>query len=131
MELISNPLNVPSIPITLHSNMRRKGVLGTSSAPHSKLRKRTFLTILWNCFEWDENFVGNILTQSFSHNLKSVDMSTEMAAESMEIVTMAIDKHQATKNYEVTRLEYSERLVIKNSLFYHFWLLLKKLPYLS
>ena len=28
-------------------------------------------------------------------------MSTEMAAESMEIVTMAIDKHQATKNYEV------------------------------
>ena len=46
-------------------------------------------------------------------------MSTEMAAESMEIVTMAIDKHQATKNYEVTRLEYSERLVIKNSLFYH------------
>ena len=28
-------------------------------------------------------------------------MSAEMAAESMEIVTMAIDKHQATKNYEV------------------------------
>jgi hypothetical protein len=28
-------------------------------------------------------------------------MSTEMAAESMEIITMAIDKHQATKNYEV------------------------------
>ena len=30
-------------------------------------------------------------------------MSTEMAAESMEIVTMAIDKHQATKNYEVSK----------------------------
>jgi hypothetical protein len=29
-------------------------------------------------------------------------MSAEMAAESMEIVTMAIDKHQATKNYEVS-----------------------------
>ena len=47
-------------------------------------------------------------------------MSTEMAAESMEIVTMAIDKHQATKNYEVTKLEYSERLISKNSLFHHY-----------
>ena len=29
-------------------------------------------------------------------------MSAEMAAESMEIVTMAVDKHQTTKNYEVS-----------------------------
>ena len=29
-------------------------------------------------------------------------MTTEMASECMEVVTMAIDKHQATKNYEVT-----------------------------
>jgi hypothetical protein len=29
-------------------------------------------------------------------------MSAEMAAESLEIVTMAVDKHQATKNYEVS-----------------------------
>ena len=28
-------------------------------------------------------------------------MSAEMAAESMEIITMAVDKHQTTKNYEV------------------------------
>ena len=27
-------------------------------------------------------------------------MSAEMAAESMEIITMAVDKHQTTKNYE-------------------------------
>jgi hypothetical protein len=29
-------------------------------------------------------------------------MSVEMAAESMEIITMSVDKHQATKNYEVS-----------------------------
>ena len=28
-------------------------------------------------------------------------MSSEMAAESMEVITMSVDKHQATKNYEV------------------------------
>jgi hypothetical protein len=28
-------------------------------------------------------------------------MSAEMAAESMEVITMAVDKHQQTKNYEV------------------------------
>jgi len=28
-------------------------------------------------------------------------MSTEMSMESMEIITMAIDKHATTKNYEV------------------------------
>ena len=28
-------------------------------------------------------------------------MTPEMASESMEVITMAIDKHQATKNYEV------------------------------
>eukprot|EP01036_Dinobryon_divergens_P026319 gene26319-34946_t len=31
---------------------------------------------------------------------KSIDMSSEMAAESMEVITMSVDKHQATKNYE-------------------------------
>lgn len=35
--------------------------------------------------------------------LQSVDMSAEMASESMEIITMAVDKHQTTKNYEVSR----------------------------
>ena len=28
-------------------------------------------------------------------------MSMEMSMESMEIITMAVDKHQSTKNYEV------------------------------
>ena len=28
-------------------------------------------------------------------------MSIEMAQEAMEIITMSVDKHQATKNYEV------------------------------
>jgi hypothetical protein len=28
-------------------------------------------------------------------------MSAEMANESMEIITMSVDKHQPTKNYEV------------------------------
>jgi Dynein light chain type 1 len=32
--------------------------------------------------------------------VQSIDMSAEMAAESMEIITMAVDKHQTTKNYE-------------------------------
>mmetsp|Transcript_18525 Transcript_18525/g.19296 ORF Transcript_18525/g.19296 Transcript_18525/m.19296 type:complete len:105 (+) Transcript_18525:186-500(+) len=31
---------------------------------------------------------------------RSVDMSMEMSMESMEIITMAVDKHAATKNYE-------------------------------
>jgi dynein light chain 4 len=31
---------------------------------------------------------------------KTVDMPPEMASESMEVIVMAIDKHQATKNYE-------------------------------
>jgi len=32
-------------------------------------------------------------------------MSAEMAAESMEVITMSVDKHQATKNYEVWSLQ--------------------------
>jgi hypothetical protein len=32
---------------------------------------------------------------------QTVDMSAEMTSESMEIITMSVDKHQATKNYEV------------------------------
>mmetsp|Transcript_8274 Transcript_8274/g.9044 ORF Transcript_8274/g.9044 Transcript_8274/m.9044 type:complete len:91 (-) Transcript_8274:20-292(-) len=31
---------------------------------------------------------------------RSVDMTAEMASEAMEVITMAVDKHQATKNYE-------------------------------
>ena len=31
---------------------------------------------------------------------KSVDMSQEMANETLEVITMSVDKHQATKNYE-------------------------------
>mmetsp|Transcript_75188 Transcript_75188/g.147595 ORF Transcript_75188/g.147595 Transcript_75188/m.147595 type:complete len:91 (+) Transcript_75188:36-308(+) len=31
---------------------------------------------------------------------RNVDMSSEMASESMEVITMAIDKHAQTKNYE-------------------------------
>lgn len=31
---------------------------------------------------------------------RSMDMSAETAMESMEIITMSVDKHQATKNYE-------------------------------
>ena len=33
---------------------------------------------------------------------KSADMSPEMAQEAMEIITMAVDKHQASKNYEAS-----------------------------
>ena len=29
-------------------------------------------------------------------------MSAEMSSESLEVITMAVDKHQATKNYEVS-----------------------------
>jgi hypothetical protein len=39
-------------------------------------------------------------------------MSAEMAAESMEIVTMAIDKHQATKNYEVSVIQITVLVAI-------------------
>ncbi|KAJ1400770.1 dynein light chain type 1-domain-containing protein [Ochromonadaceae sp. CCMP2298] len=31
---------------------------------------------------------------------RNVDMSAEMASEAMEVITMAVDKHVATKNYE-------------------------------
>eukprot|EP01041_Mallomonas_annulata_P001009 gene1009-1980_t len=31
---------------------------------------------------------------------RSVDMSNEMAMECMEIITMSVDKHATTKNYE-------------------------------
>ena len=31
-------------------------------------------------------------------------MSAEMASEAMEVITMAVDKHQQTKNYEVSTL---------------------------
>jgi hypothetical protein len=33
---------------------------------------------------------------------QSVDMSVEMSMEAMEIITMSVDKHGATKNYEVS-----------------------------
>jgi dynein light chain 4 len=33
---------------------------------------------------------------------KSVDMSTEMQQEAMEIITMAVDKHMGSKNYEAS-----------------------------
>ena len=33
-------------------------------------------------------------------------MSVEMASECMEIITMAVDKQQATKNYEVSFYTY-------------------------
>lgn len=36
------------------------------------------------------------------YSVQSVDMSMEMSMESMEIITMAVDKHAATKNYEVS-----------------------------
>lgn len=45
-------------------------------------------------------------------------MSAEMAAESMEIVTMAVDKHQTTKNYEVSadkHLRHVMKAIIKNT----------------
>jgi hypothetical protein len=31
-------------------------------------------------------------------------MTPEMAAESMEVITMSVDKHQNTKNYEVRQI---------------------------
>jgi len=31
---------------------------------------------------------------------KSLDMTQEMANETLEVITMSVDKHQATKNYE-------------------------------
>ncbi len=34
--------------------------------------------------------------------IRSVDMSLEMSSECMEVITMAVDKHQNTKNYEVS-----------------------------
>ena len=44
------------------------------------------------------NFVINIS--------QSVDMSAEMASETIEVITMAVDKHQQTKNYEVCSIYY-------------------------
>jgi len=32
-----------------------------------------------------------------------VDMPADMASEAMEVITMAVDKHSATSNYEVYR----------------------------
>ena len=37
---------------------------------------------------------------------KSSDMSNEMVMESTEVIVMSVDKHQATKNYEVRAKEY-------------------------
>lgn len=37
-------------------------------------------------------------------------MSSEMASEAMEVITMSVDKHAATKNYEV-----SDSLMINSS----------------
>jgi hypothetical protein len=34
--------------------------------------------------------------------VQSVDMSAEMSSEAMEVITMSVDKHAATKNYEVS-----------------------------
>jgi dynein light chain 4 len=34
--------------------------------------------------------------------MKSVDMTQDMASEAMEVITMSVDKHQATKNYEAS-----------------------------
>ena len=33
-------------------------------------------------------------------------MTMEMSMESMEIITMAVDKHAATKNYEVISIHF-------------------------
>ncbi len=33
---------------------------------------------------------------------RSVDMTLEMSTEAMEIITMSVDKHAATKNYEAS-----------------------------
>lgn len=38
--------------------------------------------------------------------VQSVDMTQDMAGEAMEVITMSVDKHQATKNYEV-RLKFA------------------------
>jgi hypothetical protein len=39
-------------------------------------------------------------------------MSMEMSMESMEIITMSVDKHQATKNYEVfTNFSYYSLII--------------------
>ncbi|CAE7723859.1 Dnal4 [Symbiodinium microadriaticum] len=50
------------------------------------------------CCDLDQLTLAWFLT--FSVCCQSVDMSMEMSMESMEIITMAVDKHQATKNYE-------------------------------
>jgi hypothetical protein len=46
--------------------------------------------------------VRNACLTLYSH-LQNVDMSAEMASESMEVITMAVDKHAQTKNYEVNQ----------------------------
>lgn len=42
--------------------------------------------------------------EGFSPYSQNVDMSAEMSSESMEVITMAIDKHAQTKNYEVEHI---------------------------
>jgi hypothetical protein len=55
--------------------------------------------VLYGCYLLYCFFLMRYL--SFRQN---VDMSGEMASESMEVITMAVDKHAQTKNYEVTFL---------------------------
>jgi hypothetical protein len=39
-------------------------------------------------------------------------MTSEMASEAMEVITMAVDKHQTTKNYEVSMIFFLRYLQI-------------------
>ena len=66
-----------------------------SDQDYRKLRAKALTRVS----PWLFSFV--LLYVNFRCCMQSVDMSMEMSMESMEIITMAVDKHQATKNYEV------------------------------
>lgn len=56
--------------------------------------------------------------------MKYSDMPTEMGAETVEIITMAVDKFQGTKNYEVSTTLFIEKSLARFMAYLRFTLLL-------
>lgn len=70
------------------------------SKPLIKVRVRLLLSFQkgWSCLFF------KFLFWSTRRFIQYSDMPTEMGAETVEIITMAVDKFQSTKNYEVNDL---------------------------
>ncbi len=75
-----------------------------SEADYRKLISKALTRVSWKCCSISiasTPFNFCVLFYFFLlKSMQSVDMSVEMASESMEIITMSVDKHAALKNYE-------------------------------